>query len=209
MSVDGFEFTSNMICFNLLAAPIVFNPEPAPPATCNIQVRTQGRQKSNIDSRTHINPSLITELGEYENPVSDGWWWFFFEVVVTLPAGAQDRAGWFFNQSMIRDIDLMIRIGDTTAPKRILGITDPFDRGLAMDPRWTELRGGRYFWIDEPATGKRQTADNGKIGQVESGFVQWRFTMSASHADPRRSCRKEFTLTIRIEDGRKKDWRTK
>jgi RHS repeat-associated protein len=175
--------------------------DPAP-SPCNITVRTGGKKHSTIDTRTDINSVNYDELGKHETGASDGWWFFIFEVEVS---GVGGGAGWTFNQSVVRNTNLVVDLGGILTPVHS-HFEDPHDGGVAESLTFSQWNGNLYNWIDEPARRKIHSF-GGSIpdAPVVSATVSWSFVMTATNIrDPRRSCSVSFELTLNV--GSKVKW---
>ncbi|MEK6410029.1 MAG: RHS repeat-associated core domain-containing protein, partial [Acidobacteriota bacterium] len=199
----AFDFSS-IFCF----APILLpRPEPDPepaPTPCSINIRTGGPKQSSIDTRSDINSVNFDELGPYQHPVPDGWWFLIFEVQVFL--GTAGRDGWRFNQSVVRNSDLLVDLGGILTPVQN-HFEDSNDRMIAENPLHSQLVGSIYYWIDEPARRKVHEFGGGlPQSPVVAGQVIWDFVMTATNTkDPRRSCSKRLRLKLTI--GSKAKWK--
>ena len=179
------------------------NIEPPPPKRCTLTVRPSGSKNSTIDTRTSINSVNYDQLGKYETGASDGWWFFIFEVAVS---GASSNDGWSFNQSVVRDTDIVVDLGGILTPVHT-HFADLHDQGVAESLTFSQWSGNFYYWIDEPAQRKKHSFDGTQLpdAPVISGTVSWHFVMTATDTkDPRRSCSKTFDLTLHI--GSKVKW---
>ena len=171
------------------------------PKKCSINIKTSGRKDSTIDTRSDINPVNLDELGAYTTSVDGGRWFLIFEVQVSL--GGE---GWRFNQSVVRDTNLLLDLGGSFVP-----LTNHFedltDSNLAENPRYSQLVGNMYYWIDEPARRMVHAFGGGlPLASVIGGQIVWQFVMTATNSkDPRLSCSKRVRVTL--TPGADKKWR--